>query len=220
MRRAYRHRTDGEHATHDPSVTRTEAYTDAVFAIAATLLILDVRPEGGGPLSHQLLHAWPSYLGYAISFVTIGIMWVNHHTLFRQIDRVDRSFLALNVLFLMVIAFIPFPTRILASHLHHDARTATLFYGLTNVAMAVTFSAIWFSALGRGLVAATADARTVSGITRAFRPGIPLYALATASAFLSPWLAIALYAGLAGFYLVESSLFGRSGQASSFSTTS
>jgi uncharacterized membrane protein len=189
---------------------RLETFSDGIFAIAATLLILDVRPEGNGPLRTQLLHAWPSYLGYAISFLTIGIMWVNHRAVFRQIDKVDRTFLTLNVLALMVIAFIPYPTRVLAAHLHHDATTAAVFYGLTNVAMAITYSSVWFYASrNRRLIAASADPREVSGISRSFRPGIPLYALATASAFLSPWLAVALYGALALFYLVESSLFGR-----------
>ncbi len=188
---------------------RLETFSDGIFAIAATLLILDVRPEGDGSLTSQLLHAWPSYLGYAISFLTIGIMWVNHRAIFRQIDKVDRTFLTLNVLALMVIAFIPYPTRVLAAHLHHDARAAAVFYGLTNVAMAITYSSVWFYAARNGrLIAASADPREVSGISRSFRPGIPLYALATASAFVSPWLAVTLYAALALFYLVESSLFG------------
>jgi uncharacterized membrane protein len=189
---------------------RLETFSDGIFAIAATLLILDVRPAGDGSLAQQLLHAWPSYLAYGISFATIGIMWINHHTIFRQIDRVDRTFLAINVLFLMVIAFIPFPTRVLAAHLHRDARTAALVYGFTNVAMAVVYAGVWFyAARGRRLLAANADERVVRGISRAYLPGVPLYSLATASAFLSSWLAVALFGGLAVFYVVESSLFAR-----------
>ena len=116
---------------------RLETFSDGVFAIAATLLILEIKlPEGGQSLTHQLLHLWPSYSAYAVSFLTIGIMWINHHTLFRQVGRVDRTFLAINVIFLMVIAFIPFPTHVLAAHLHQDAKAAALFYGLTNIAMA------------------------------------------------------------------------------------
>jgi TMEM175 potassium channel family protein len=188
---------------------RLETLSDGVFAIAATLLVLDVRETPGGDLTHGLLHAWPSYLAYAISFLTIGIMWINHHAVFRQIGRVDRTFLALNVLFLMVIAFLPFPTRVLAAHLHHDATTATVFYGLANVGMAVTYSGLWFYAVRDGrLLADDADDREVRGISRAFRPGIPIYALATASSFLSSWLALGLFAGLALFYLLESSLLG------------
>jgi uncharacterized membrane protein len=191
---------------------RLETFSDGIFAIAATLLILDVRVEGDGSLTTQLLHAWPTYVGYVTSFLTNGIMWVNHRSVFRQIDRVDRTFLALNVLALMVIAFIPFPTRVLAAHLHHDARSAAVFYGLTNTAMAITYSAVWFyAARGGRLIAASADPRAVSGISRSFRPGIPLYALATASAFVSSWLAVSLFGALALFYLVESSLLGGRG---------
>jgi TMEM175 potassium channel family protein len=91
---------------------RLETFADGVFAIAATLLILDVRPEGSGGLGDQLLHAWPQYAAYAISFVTIGIIWANHHEMFGEIERVNRPFLLLNVFFLMMVAFIPFPTKL------------------------------------------------------------------------------------------------------------
>jgi TMEM175 potassium channel family protein len=191
---------------------RLETFSDGVFAIAATLLILEIQLPDAGSVTHELLNLWPSYLAYAISFLTIGIMWINHHSLFKQIDRVDRTFLAINVVFLMVIAFLPFPTSVLASHLHHDAKAAAFFYGLTNVLMALMFNAVWFYAsIGRRLIRADADQRTISGITRAFRPGVPLYVLATLSALVSSWLALALFAGLAVFYLLESSLLGRDG---------
>jgi uncharacterized membrane protein len=191
---------------------RLETFSDGVFAIAATLLILELKLDGHGSLTHQLLHLWPSYAAYAISFLTIGIMWINHHTLYRQIGKVDRTFLALNVLFLMVIAFIPFPTHVLAAHLHHDAKAAAFFYGLTNVAMAVMFSSVWFyAAIGRRLIAPEADQRTISGISRSFLPGIPLYLVATLSSLASAWLALGLFAALAVFYVLESSLFSRDG---------
>ena len=186
---------------------RLETFSDGVFAIAATLLILEIRLPEQGTVTHGLVHLWPSYAAYTISFVTIGIMWINHHTLFGLIDRVDRTFLAINVLFLLVIAFIPFPTEVLARNFHHDLKAAAFFYGLTNVLMAVMFSAVWFyAAHRRRLLAPDADERTVRGISRAFLPGIPSYALATASAFVSSWLALGLYAGLALFYLLESTL--------------
>jgi uncharacterized membrane protein len=191
---------------------RLETFSDGVFAIAATLLILEIQLPDAGSVTHELLHLWPSYLAYTISFLTIGIMWINHHSLFKQIDRVDRTFLAINVVFLMVIAFLPFPTSVLASHLHHDAKAAAFFYGLTNVLMALMFNAVWFYAsIGRRLIRADADQRAISGISRAFRPGVPLYVLATLSALVSSWLALAFYAGLALFYLLESSLLGRDG---------
>jgi uncharacterized membrane protein len=190
--------------------SRLETFSDGVFAIAATLLILDVKADGSGPLSSQLWHAWPEFAGYAISFVTIGIMWINHHTVFKQIDKVDRTFLTINVVFLMVIAFVPFPTRVLAAHLQHDARAGALTYGVTMVVMASLYSTLWFyAAWNRRLIAADADQRTVSGISRSFLPGIPFYGLATLSAFVSPWLSVGLYAGITAFYVLESSLFGR-----------
>jgi uncharacterized membrane protein len=195
----------------DSETARLETFSDGVFAIAATLLILELKVGGdGGSLTHQLLHIWPSYAAYAISFATIGIMWINHHAIFRQIGRVDRTFLAINVLFLMVIAFIPFPTHVLAANLHHHAKAAAFFYGLTNILMAVMFSSVWFyAARGRRLIAAEADQRTISGISRAFLPGIPLYTLATLTSLLSAWLAVGLFAALAAFYVLESSIFGR-----------
>jgi uncharacterized membrane protein len=193
-----------------PDTARLETFSDGVFAIAATLLILDLKLDGQESVTQQLLHLWPSYAAYAISFLTIGIMWINHHALFRQIGRIDRTFLAINVLFLMVIAFLPFPTSVLAAHLHHDATAAAVFYGLTNIAMACMFSAVWFyAALNRRLIRPEADQRTISGISRAFLPGIPLYTIATLSALISAWLALALFAALAAFYLLERSIFGR-----------
>jgi uncharacterized membrane protein len=189
--------------------TRLETFSDGVFAIAATLLILEIRASGHGSLTHQLLDLWPSYFAYGVSFLTIGIMWINHHEIFRHVRRANRTFLTMCVVFLMVIAFIPFPTHVLAEHLNDDqARAAAVFYGLTNVAMSVMFSTMWFYAIrGNRLLADDVDRRAVTGISRSFRPGIPLYVLATLSAFISPWIAVVLYGALALFYLVESSLF-------------
>src|SRR6266705_1976578 len=96
---------------------RLETFADGVFAIAATLLIIDVHADAeGGRLGHALLHAWPQYGAYAVSFLTIGVVWVNHHTVLRQIGLADRTFLFLNVLLLMDVAFVPFPTRLAAEH--------------------------------------------------------------------------------------------------------
>jgi uncharacterized membrane protein len=190
--------------------TRLETFSDGVFAIAATLLILDVKLSGHGSVEHQLVHAWPSYAAYAISFLTLGIVWVNHHTVFGQIARVDRTFLFINVVFLMVIAFSPFPTRVLAEHMREQSKAAAFAYGLTYTAMAVSYGLLWFyAAVGRRLIDEDADQRTVSGISRSFAPGSIVYLAATLSSLLSAYLAVALYAGIALFYVLESSLFGR-----------
>jgi uncharacterized membrane protein len=191
---------------------RLETFSDGVFAIAATLLILDVRLPEGGSVTHGLLHIWPSYLAYALAFATIGIMWINHHTVFEQIGTVDRTFLTINIFFLMVIAFVPFPTRVLAEHLQHDSKGAAFAYGATMTLMAAMYVTLWFyAAIGRRLIAADADPRTVSGISRSFLPGVPIYAISTLSALISAWLALGLFLAIALFYVLESSLFGRDG---------
>jgi len=191
---------------------RLETFSDGIFAIAATLLILDVNLSGEGSVAHQLLRAWPSYAVYAISFLTLGIVWVNNHTVFSQIGRVDRTFLFINVAFLMVVAFTPFPTRVLAEHLREGSKAAAVAYGLTYTAMAICYGALWFyAAHGGRLLADTADPRLVSGISRSFAPGAAIYATATLSSLLSADLAVVLYALIALFYVAESSVFGRTG---------
>jgi uncharacterized membrane protein len=193
---------------------RLEAFSDGVFAIAATLLILSVGtqlPRGGAGLGAALLHAWPSYVAYAVSFLTIGIIWANHHTLMAQVGRVDRAFLIASVVFLMVIAFIPFPTQVIADHIRDDgARAAALTYGLTMTLTAVMFNVIWFAASRRGrLLREDADPAVVRGITRSYLPGPWIYLAATLVALVAPILAAALFAAIAIFYAVESSVFGR-----------
>jgi uncharacterized membrane protein len=192
------------------STARLETFSDGVFAIAATLLILEVRLPGHGSVTHDLVHAWPSYVAYAISFLTIGIIWVNHHTVMEQIGRVDRTFLFINIVFLMVVAFSPFPTRVLAEHLREGSKSAAFAYGLAFTLMAISYGALWFYAVRGGrLIADTADPRVVSGISRSFAPGSVIYGAATLSSVISAYLAVALYAAIALFYVVESSVFGR-----------
>jgi uncharacterized membrane protein len=202
------------------STSRLETFSDGVFAIAATLLILDVNIPRNGSVAHELLRIWPSYLAYAISFLTIGIIWVNHHTVMEQIGRVDRTFLFLNVVFLMVVAFSPFPTRVVAEHLRDGSHAAAVAYGLNFTAMSVCYAALWFyAARGRRLIDGNADQRVVSGISRSFAPGSFLYAGATLSSLISAYLGVALYAAIALFYVLESSIFGRDGEAGARATT-
>jgi uncharacterized membrane protein len=191
---------------------RLEAFSDGVFAIAITLLVLDVtvHAPGGHGLTQALLRAWPSYVGYAISFLTIGVIWVNHHACFRQIGRVDRVLLFLNLVFLLFVAFIPFPTRLLAEYVRTDgASAAAVVYGLTLTCTAICFNALWrYAARGGRLLRPDADMREVSGITRSFWPGAIVYGVATAIAFASAWASAALYGAIAVFYVLSSSFFG------------
>ena len=189
-------------------MARLETFADGVFAIAATLLILSV--DGAVHDPGDLAHAWPAYVAYAVSFITIGIMWLNHHQVMQQIDRVDRRFMIANLGLLMCIAFVPFPTRLLAEHIREsDARGAALAYGFTLTVTAIFFSIVWFyAATGRRLLREDSDPRVVAGISRSYIPGIPLYLTATLVAFASPVASAILYLVIAGIYIVESSLFG------------
>jgi uncharacterized membrane protein len=193
---------------------RVEAFSDGVFAIAITLLILAVGIEQAlaeGKLSEQLLDLWPAYLAYAASFVTIGIMWVNHHLVFRQFARVDRPLLLLNVLLLMLIAFVPFPTRVVADFAQstdQDRQAAALLYGITMTTTAILFFSVWIYG-SRNLLRPDADRREVTGITRSYLPGAPTYATATLLAFVSSIASLIMFGAIALFYAISASFFGR-----------
>jgi uncharacterized membrane protein len=195
------------------SPSRLETFADGVFAIAATLLILTVDGAVGGEgidLGESLAHAWPAYLGYVVSFVTIGIMWMNHHTVMSLVGQVDRRFLLANIGLLMCIAFVPFPTRLVAEHVRSTgAESAALAYGFTMVATAIMFSLTWlYASRGRRLLRPDADEGVVSGITRTYLPGPWIYLAATLIAFASPTASVVLFMAIALFYVVESSIFG------------
>jgi uncharacterized membrane protein len=196
------------------SAARLETFADGVFAIAATLLILIVEvPElDEHSLAHELVRLWPAYVGYAVSFLTIGIIWVNHHTVLRQIRGVDRIFLFINVFFLLCIAFIPFPTRLLATYVRTgDGRAAAVVYGITLTTTAIFFNLMWRYAISGGgrLLRADADRREVDGITRSYRPGVPMYAGSTVVGIFNAEVAAVLFAAIALFYVASSSFFGR-----------
>ena len=129
------------------STSRTEAFSDGVFASAATLLVLElkvpqVEPRG---LADALLENWPSYATYVVSFLTIGIIWVNHHAVLERIRNVNHPLLFINLVFLMAVAAIPFPTALLADYLQagHDESLAAAVYGGTMKLMGMSFGAIW-----------------------------------------------------------------------------
>jgi uncharacterized membrane protein len=196
------------------TTSRLEAFADGVFAIAATLLVLnvDVPSLDGHTLTHELARLWPAYVGYAVSFVTIGIIWVNHHVVLDLMRGADRVFLFINVLFLLCIAFIPFPTRLLATYVRTgDGRAAAAAYGITLTVTAVFFNLMWRYAIGAGgrLLRTDADRRQVDGITRSYRPGVPMYAAATVVGIFQAEVGAALFAAIALFYVVSSSFFGR-----------
>jgi TMEM175 potassium channel family protein len=189
-----------------------EAFSDGVFAIAITLLVLDLHvPEvGDGSLAHALARQWPSDASYAVSFLTIGILWINHHGLMRHIERCDRPLLCLNIFLLMMVAVLPYPTALISHYARSpNAATAAVAYGSVMVTMALLFNAIWHYAIRAGLLAPGADPRDVSGITRSYLPGPVLYLTGTLLAFVSADASLVMYAGIAIFYVVSASLWGR-----------
>jgi TMEM175 potassium channel family protein len=194
---------------------RLEAFSDGVFAIAATLLVLELAIKTGAkapPLDHQLLHLWPSYFAYATSFLTIGIIWMNHHFCVETMGRVDRTLMFLNLLLLMTVSFLPFPTRLVADSLreHSNERAAVLAYAGTFVLMAIVFNIWWrYASSDRRLIADGVPDRAVRAISRAFNPGVPLYGMTFAVAFWSPVASVALTFAIAAFYLPSAALFDR-----------
>jgi uncharacterized membrane protein len=176
---------------HHHDTARLEAFSDGVFAIAITLLIIEVgvpHPGAGESLAHALREQWPSYFGYAISFLTIGIMWANHHAMFRDIVCMDHWLGVLNLLLLLCIAFIPFPTAVIAEYMRDDenALAAMLTYGFTLTVTAIFFNALWFyAAWDRELIDEhVSDARMRSRTLR-YLPGTPLYAAGIGIAFIN-----------------------------------
>jgi uncharacterized membrane protein len=195
----------------DIGTTRHEAFSDGVFAIAATLLVLeiDVHTSNGGQLAHQLAHIWPSYLAYVTSFITIGIIWINHHHNMRAIERPDRPFMFINMLLLLDVAFIPFPTKLVAEYLRHAGeRPAVIAYSGTLLGMAVLYTVWWrYARTGRRLIAPGVSEGELRAIDRGFAPGLPLYALVFVLAFFTPFTAVILTLLLAAFYLPSATLF-------------
>ncbi|MFD4243758.1 TMEM175 family protein [Streptomyces sp. NPDC058525] len=127
---------------------RIEAFSDGVFAIIITILVLELKvpEETGSEFWHGVREQWPHYAAYVVSFLIIGVMWVNHHTIFSHLRRVDRPLLFLNLLVLMVVSVIPYTTNVLAEHLMADgsASPAAVLYSLVTVAYALAFLAFWW----------------------------------------------------------------------------
>ena len=188
---------------------RAESFSDGVFAVAITVLVFNLLSIGPGVLTYRvLLHAWPQYAAYVVSFLTIGIMWLNHHTMLSLVSKVDRTTLVLNTFLLMGVVAVPFPTALVADHLTADApsggRVAAVLYGLVLIAISIAFSVMWMylaahqEPLGAKAIQAPRQA------TLRFSAGLIGYVVATlVAAFWSPGVALAIYALIAIYYLFE-----------------
>jgi uncharacterized membrane protein len=192
----------------EKETTRVEAFSDGVFAIAITLLILEVsvpRPsELKSPLWEALLHEWHSYSAFLLSFLSILIMWFNHHILFNFIRKSNNVFLFLNGWLLMMVTIVPWQTAVLAEFWGADPpdeRTAAKVYTGLMVMLAFAFNAVWRYAVYKGrLIGHDVDMKEVNKITNQYSYGPIMYALSFAVAFYNATAAILICMGLAMFF--------------------
>jgi uncharacterized membrane protein len=199
-------RTDPE---SERDTTRLEAFSDGVIAIAITLLVLEIRvPEVEEALPDALWQTlrdlWPAYLGYVISFATIGIMWANHHLIFRYIDRTDHYLMLTNLLFLFFVAAAPFPTALMADSLGHPAeRVGVIVYSGWFLLTALSYNLLWrYASTGNRLIDPSASPAAVRTVTSRFNLGPPAYGLAFLLTFVSPPASLAVLLALALLYVL------------------
>lgn len=181
---------------------RIEAFSDGVYAIAITLLILDVRVPTSlpGQLGQALRRQWPTYVAFLISFAFIGIMWVNHHRLFNHIRRSDNRLLFLNLLLLLGVTVVPFPTALLAAHYNAADRTiATAVFNGTYLIIAIFFNVLWHHAVRAGLLdSATLESATAT--SKQYAIGPTAYLVCLLLTWVSAPASLLLNIGLAIFF--------------------
>ena len=183
---------------------RLAAFSDGVFSIAATLLVLDIAVHPPGTPLQQVLRAWPAYLAYLVSFLTIGATWLAHTSLTDRLTRSDPIFLQINLLVLLVVAFLPFPTRLVADALHNtDAeRVAVTVYGLTLLAIRILGSGLDTYARREHLYSPQGDSDEIQGPRRKLLPVVAGYVTAILIGLALPEVAVALYFGIAVYLIV------------------
>ena len=189
------------------STNRLEAFSDGVFAVAITLLVLDLKvpkPHGGHTLAHELGAQWPSYVAFVVSFLTIGIIWINHHAMINRLAAADRTILGLNMILLMIVAALPFATSLMAAYLK-QSRGEHLAAGVWSAAFLVM--SIAFVALNRHILFAKTHllspelpATQRRAILLRGSTGLLPYVVATGLAPLTPYATLGICAAVAVFY--------------------
>ncbi|MEU5791314.1 TMEM175 family protein [Micromonospora purpureochromogenes] len=190
------------------SRTRLERFSDAVFAVAITLLALNlaVAGPGHGPLLHQVADHWPSFVAYLISFATIGLIWVNHHALIENVAVVDRTMALLNLVLLVFVVLIPVDTATVAKYIAlggQDAQVAVVLYAAAFVGMGLSFAGIFEWTLRTGRLRQPLPARARLKARLQFGAASILYLAAIALAFVSPPVALAIIAAVPIYYIFE-----------------
>jgi len=198
---------------YENNTQRIEAFSDGVFAIAATLLILEIKvphPHGGEgsgavDLAAALWAQWPAYMVYVLSFVQIGIFWANHHYIFRLYQRTDHLFNLLNVFFLLSISFLPFPTAVLGEYLTDPAnqRSAVILYAFAFLLAALAWFLSWlYGSHGYRLIDRRLDPAFIRYLTRQYLISNALYLGALVMAFFVPVASLAINIALTLLYLM------------------
>ena len=197
----------GKAGSGPPSVSRDTmrlvAFSDGVFAITITLLVLEIRPPTDDEsLLHGLVELWPSYLAYAVTFLFIGQVWANHHVMFDHIRAADRVVLLLNTLLLMAVAFLPFATSVLAEALRSgdDQRTAVVFYAIAFAVTALTFNAVWQYAGRQRLLSEALEPAGATAISRRFQLALAWLAIGALLGAALPVLGLAVIVAFNAVY--------------------
>ena len=204
----------------DPKETgRIEAFSDGVFAVAITLLVLNIQvpsplPPDTGLIAFLFRHQWPYYLAFLTSFATIGIMWINHHRVYTHIKRSDNTLMVLNLLLLLIIVFFPFPTALLAQYIFDpNEHQAAVFYSAVSCVMAICFNLLWrYAAHENRLLARDADQHAVKAITNQYMFGPLLYLITFGVAWISGPVSIALNLLLAVFFALPGKRLVKQGE--------
>ena len=185
---------------------RIEAFSDGVFSIAATLLILELKPPpANSPFWHGLAAQWPGFAAFLLSFLFIGIMWINHHRLFAHIRRSDDVLMLSNLLLLLGVVWIPYPTSLMAQAVTRgNVRDAALLYNGSYLVIALLFTLLLYTTVRRGLV--DREYAPVRHIARSFLVGPSAYALCLAVTWINVPLSLALNGAMALYFLVAPSV--------------
>ena len=185
---------------------RLEAFSDGVFAIAITLLVLDIAvPAGAGQhLLRSFIDEWPSYVAYVVSFSTIGAMWLGHNAITEYLDRSNATFVRLNLLFLLFVSFLPFPTRLFADFIQRDSpeRVAVTIYGISLMLTVILLMVLWRYAVRARLVRPDADDEEVQLLTQRLTPGLAGYLILIVVGLFVPIAAVIGYLAIAVFYII------------------
>jgi uncharacterized membrane protein len=202
----------------DKETGRVEAFSDGVFAVAITLLVLNIVQPSAQYLTDDKLPAyiigqWPTLLAFITSFATVGVMWISHHKMFNRIKYVDNTLLALNLLLLLIVVFIPYPTALLAQQYikHPEGHSAAIFYTGTNVLLAISFNLIWYYASHKHrLLRDDADLEDTRAISRQYIFGPIVNLLVFGLAWINVPISILLNLLLALFFGIAGRLSAKS----------